>query len=77
MKIQLAKKRFLIQLPASKIEKIHTTYDNVKIGDVVAFFNKMDLLEIASLGQSATKIVLSKKVLSRYNIDKIIIDIYD
>lgn len=73
----VGKKRFVLQLPAGKIEKIHNTYDDVKLGDVVAFFNAMDLLEIASLGQSATKIVISKKVLSKYNIDRIIIDIYD
>ena len=73
----VGKKRFVLQLPAGKIEKIHTTYDDVNIGDVVAFFNSMDLLEIASVGQSATKIVFNKQVLSRYKIDKIVIDIYD
>lgn len=70
-------KRFSIALPSSNITKIYNTYDDVKIGDVVCFFNSMDLLEIASLGQSATKIVLTRNVLSKYKIDKIIIDIYD
>lgn len=73
----VGKKRFVLQLPAGKIEKISHTYDDVEIGDVVAFFNKMDLLEIASLGQSATKIVFNKQILSKYKIDKIVIDIYD
>ena len=73
----VGKKRFSLQLPSAKIEKIYNTYDDVKIGDVVGFFNSMDLLEIASLGQSATKIVLNKKVLSKYKIDRIIINIYD
>lgn len=70
-------KRFSIALPSSNITKIYNTYDDVKIGDVVCFFNSMNLLEIASLGQSATKIVLTRNVLSKYKIDKIIIDIYD
>lgn len=70
-------KRFSIALPATNITKIYNTYDDVKIGDVVCFFNSMDLLEIASLGQSATKIVIKRNVLSKYKIDRIIIDIYD
>jgi S-adenosylmethionine hydrolase len=70
-------KRFSIALPANNITKIYNTYDDVKIGDVVCFFNSMDLLEIASLGQSATKIVIKRNVLSKYKIDRIIVDIYD
>lgn len=70
-------KRFSIALPANTITKMYNTYDDVKIGDVVCFFNSMDLLEIASLGQSATKIVIKRNVLSKYKIDRIIIDIYD
>ena len=73
----VGKKRFLLQLPSGKIEKIHNTYDDVKIGDVVGFFNTMDLLEIACLGQAATKLVFNKNVLNKYKIDRIIIDIYD
>ena len=70
-------KRFSIALPSYNITKIHNTYDDVNIGDVVCFFNSMDLLEIASLGQSATKIVLKPHVLSKYKIDRIIVEIYD
>lgn len=70
-------KRFSINLPSSSITKLYNTYDDVKIGDVVCFFNSMDLLEIAALGQSATKIVIKRHVLSKYKIDKIIVDIYD
>lgn len=70
-------RRFSISLPSSNITKIYNTYDDVKIGDVVCFFNSMGLLEIASLGQSATKIVIKRNVLSKYKIDKIIVDIYD
>lgn len=70
-------KRFSIALPSNSITKIHNTYDDVKIGDVVCFFNSMDLLEISCLGQSATKIVIKKNVLSKYKIDRIIVDIYD
>lgn len=73
----VGKKRFSLDLPSAKIEKIYNTYDDVKIGDVVCFFNAMDLLEIASLGQSATKIVLNKNILGKYKIDRIVIDIYD
>lgn len=74
---EVGNKRFSISLPSSNITKIYNTYDDVKIGDVVCFFNSMDLLEIASLGQSATKIVIKKNVLSKYKIDRIVIDIYD
>lgn len=70
-------KRFLIQLPSSRITKIVNSYDDVKQGDVVCFFNSMNMLEIALNGQSATKIVISKNVFEKYNIDKIIIEIYD
>ncbi len=74
---QVGNKRFSIALPSNSITKIHNTYDDVKIGDVVCFFNSMDLMEISSLGQSATKIVIRKNVLSKYKIDRIIVDIYD
>ncbi len=70
-------KRFSIQLPAATITQIYNTYDEVKIGDVVCFFNSMNLLEIALLGQSATKIVINKNFLSKYRIDKIIVEIDD
>lgn len=70
-------KRFSIELPSSRVEKIYDTYDDVKHGDVVCFFNSMNLLEIALNGQSATKIVISKTLFEKYHIDKIIIDIYD
>lgn len=70
-------KRFSIPLPSTNITKINKTYDDVKIGDVLCFFNSMDLLEIALLGQSATKVAMKSKVLSKYKIDRIIIEIYD
>lgn len=70
-------KRFSINLPHKNIEKISNTYDDVKIGDVVCFFNSMNLLEISTLGQSAAKLAMNRAVLSKYKIDRIIIDIYD
>jgi S-adenosylmethionine hydrolase len=73
----VGKKRFSIPLPSGDIKEIYNTYDDVKIGDVVCFFNSMHLLEIALLGQSATKIALKRHVLTKYKIDKIIIEIYD
>lgn len=70
-------KRFSIALPSTNITKIHNTYDDVKIGDVICFFNSMDLLEISLLGQAANKVAMKSKVLSKYKIDKIIIEIND
>lgn len=70
-------KRFSISLPAGNVDKIYNTYDDVKIGDLVCFFNSMDLLEIALLGHSATKLALKRSVLTKYKIDRIIIEIYD
>lgn len=73
----VGKKRFSIPLPSGDVEKIYNTYDDVKIGDVVCFFNSMDLLEIALFGQSATKVAMKRHVLTKYKIDKIIVQIYD
>ncbi len=73
----IGNKRFGISFPGGDITKISNSYDEVKIGDVVCFFNAMNLLEIAALGQSATKIVLNRNVLARYKLDKINIEIYD
>ena len=70
-------KRFSIALPSGDVTKIYNTYDDVKIGDVVCFFNSMDLLEIALLGQAANKLAIKKSVLSKYKIDRIIVEIYD
>lgn len=74
---QVGDKRFSIALPSQNVTKIYNTYDDVKIGDIVCFFNSMDLLEIALLGQSANKVAVKKSVLSKYKIDRIIVDIYD
>jgi S-adenosylmethionine hydrolase len=73
----IGNKRFSIALPSSNVYKIYNTYDDVKIGDIVCFFNSMDLLEISLLGQSATKVAMKSKVLSKYKIDRIIVEIYD
>jgi len=70
-------KRFSIALPSANVTKIYSTYDDVKMGDVVCFFNSMNFLEIALLGQSATKIAMKSSVLTKYKIDKIIVEIYD
>jgi S-adenosylmethionine hydrolase len=74
---KVGNKRFSIALPSTDITKINNTYDDVKIGDVVCFFNSMGLLEIALLGQSANKIAAKQQVLAKYKIEKIIVDIYD
>ncbi len=74
---KIGSKRFSISLPSGNVTKIYNTYDDVKIGDVVCFFNSMDLLEIALLGQAANKLAIKKSVLSKYKIDRIIVDIYD
>lgn len=71
----VGKNRFSINLPSGKIEKINNTYDDVKIGDAVCFFNSMGLLEIANVGQSASKLALNKNVLTKFKIDRIIVDI--
>lgn len=75
--INIGNKRFSIALPSANITKLYNTYDDVKIGDVVCFFNSMDLLEISLLGQSANKVAMNRNLLSKYKIDRIIIDIYD
>lgn len=71
----VGKNRFSISLPSGKIEKLYNTYDDVKIGDAVCFFNSMGLLEIANVGQSASKLALNKNVLTKFKIDRITIDI--
>lgn len=71
----VGKNRFSISLPSGKIEKLYNTYDDVKIGDSVCFFNSMGLLEIANLGQSASKLSLNKNIFTKFRIDRIIIDI--
>ena len=73
----IGNKRFSISLPSTNVKKIYNTYDDVKIGDIVCFFNSMNLLEISLLGQSATKIAMKSKVLGKYKIDRIIVEIYD
>ena len=75
--MHVGNKRFSIALPSANITKIYSTYDDVKIGDVVCFFNSMDLLEISLLGQSANKVAMKRSLLSKYKIDRIIVDIYD
>lgn len=70
-------KKFSISLPGGTIDKINNTYDDVKVGDLVCFFNSSNYLEIALQGDEAGKITLNRNMFEKYKIDKIIIDIYD
>lgn len=58
----LGSRKFSIVLPGSRITKISETYDDVKVGDVLAIFNGFGYLEIAINGKSAYKMLYPREV---------------
>lgn len=73
----IGNKKFDISLPGGHVDKLFQTYDDVKVGDMVCFFNSMGYLEIALYGDEAGKIVLNRMMFEKYKIDKVIIEIND
>jgi hypothetical protein len=72
----IGKKKFMITLPGKRIEKISTTYDEVKIGAPLAIFNSFGYLEIAINGKSAYNMLCPRDIGSKLDFN-LLIEFYD
>lgn len=60
------KKSFSITLPGKRITELSSTYDDVELGEPLAFFNSFGLLEIAINGGSAYKLLYPRHIGQHY-----------
>ena len=72
----IGNKNFTITLPGSRISKLHSTYDDVKYGAPVIFFNSFDHLEVAINGKSALNMLCPRDIGSTFDFN-LLIEFYD
>ena len=72
----VGKRNFTISLPGVRINKIHTTYDEVKFGAPLVLFNSFGNLEVAANGQSAYNLLCPRNVGSNFDFT-LLIEFYD
>lgn len=72
----VGKRAFLITLPGARINKIHTTYDEVKYGTPLVLFNTFGYLEVAVNGKSAFNMLCPRDIGSTFDFN-ILIEFYD
>lgn len=72
----IGNKRFTITLPGSRINKIYTTYDEVKYGSTLVLFNTFGYLEVAVNGKSAFNMLSPRDIGSKFDFN-ILIEFYD
>jgi S-adenosyl-L-methionine hydrolase (adenosine-forming) len=56
------KRAFTITLPGTRLNKIHTTYEEVKYGNPLVLFNSFGYLEVAANGKSAFKMLCPRDI---------------
>ncbi len=72
----VGKKNFSITFPGKHINKISQTYDDVKHGALVVFFNSADHLEVAINGGSAYSLLCPKELGMAFDFN-LMIEIHD
>jgi S-adenosyl-L-methionine hydrolase (adenosine-forming) len=65
-------RQFEIKLPGKVLNKIYTTYDDVKYGSPLVLFNSFGLLEIAINGKSAFNMLCPKEIIKTFDFNLII-----
>ena len=72
----VGKKNFTITLPGARINKIHTTYDEVKYGNPLVLFNSFGYLEVAANGKSAFNMLCPRDIGNSFDFN-LLIEFYD
>jgi S-adenosylmethionine hydrolase len=67
-----SRRSFTITLPGSRITKIHNTYDEVKYGAPVIFFNSFNHLEVAVNGKSAFNMLCPRDIGTSFDFNLLI-----
>jgi S-adenosyl-L-methionine hydrolase (adenosine-forming) len=63
---------FIVSLPGSRINKINTTYDDVKYGNTLILFNSFGYLEVAANGKSAFNMLCPRDIGSKFDFNLLI-----
>jgi len=69
-------KNFTITLPGTRITKIHNTYEDVKYGSPLVFFNSFGYLEVAVNGKSALNMLCPRDIGTTFDFN-LLIEFYD
>ncbi len=69
-------KKFSITFPGKRIDKISETYDDVKHGGILVFFNSSGYLEVAVNGGSAYSLLCPKEIGMSFDFN-LMIEIHD
>ena len=72
----IGKRNFIISLPGVRINRIHTTYDEVKYGNPLILFNSFGYLEVAVNGKSAFNMLCPRDIGSTFDFN-LLIEFYD
>jgi S-adenosylmethionine hydrolase len=72
----VGKKNFTITLPGARINRINTTYDDVKFGNPLVLFNSFGYLEVAVNGKSAFNMLCPKDIGTTFDFN-LLIEFYD
>lgn len=72
----IGNRNFLITLPGARINKIHTTYDEVKYGAPLILFNSFGYLEVAANGKSAFNMLCPRDIGTTFDFN-LLIEFYD
>lgn len=70
------KRNFLITLPGARINRFHTTYDEVKYGAPLVLFNSFGYLEVAINGKSAFQMLCPRDIGTNFDFN-LLIEFYD
>jgi len=65
-------KAFTITLPGAHLTRIYESYDEVKYGSPLVFFNSMDFLEVAANGKSAFNLLCPRDIGSGFDFNLLI-----
>lgn len=69
-------KKFTITLPGSRINRLNTTYEDVKYGSPLVFFNSFGYLEVAVNGKSAYNMLCPREIGNNFDFN-LLIEFYD
>jgi len=72
----IGKREFMITLPGARINKLHTTYDEVKFGSPLVLFNSFGYLEVAANGKSAFNMLCPRDIGTTFDFN-LLIEFYD
>jgi S-adenosylmethionine hydrolase len=72
----IGSRQFTISLPGTRLTKIQNTYDDVRFGNPLVFFNSLGYLEVAVNGKSAYTMLCPRDIGSNFDFN-LMVEFYD